>query len=101
MHCSTCGARVPAGRDICDTCGSWVETEARAALPGPSGPVRRSSFALHSVGSCPRCRYSGEGVPYFSRGGHMLALIGATLFTMPMVLGAGGLVYFWARHDHR
>ena len=31
----------------------------------------------------------------------MLALIGATLFTMPMVLGAGGLVYFWARHDHR
>lgn len=31
----------------------------------------------------------------------MIALIGATLFTMPMALGAGGLVYFWARHDHR
>jgi hypothetical protein len=31
----------------------------------------------------------------------MLALIGATLFTMPIALGAGGLVYFWARHDHR
>ena len=31
----------------------------------------------------------------------MLALIGATLFTLPMILGAGGLIYFWARHDHR
>lgn len=31
----------------------------------------------------------------------MLGLIGATLFTMPIALGAGGLLYFWARHDHR
>lgn len=31
----------------------------------------------------------------------MLGLIAVTLFTMPVALGAGGLIYFWARHDHR
>lgn len=101
MHCSTCGSRVPAGRDICDTCGSWIEMNAPAELPSQAGPGGRSPFAVRAMGSCPRCRYTGEGVSYFSRGAHMLALIGATLFTLPMVMGAGGLVYFWARHDHR
>jgi hypothetical protein len=31
----------------------------------------------------------------------MAALVGATLFTLPYAFGAGGLLYYGMRHDHR
>src|SRR5690606_3781811 len=48
-----------------------------------------------------RCAYHGQGLPYFTRGPHVAALLGATLFTLPYAFGAGGLLYYGMRHDHR
>ncbi len=45
---------------------------------------------------CARCGYQGQGVPYFSRTGHVGLLIGVSLFTY----GIGGLAYWLARRRH-
>lgn len=99
MHCSTCGARVPANRDICETCGSWIDIASRASVP-VAGDASQHLKMADAVASCPRCQYAGEGVGYFSRGSHMLALIGLTLLTLPMIFGLGGILYYLARRDH-
>jgi hypothetical protein len=52
------------------------------------------------VGSCPRCGYRGEGMPYFSRGGHVAALVGLSLFTAGM-MGIGGVAYYLFRREHQ
>jgi hypothetical protein len=52
------------------------------------------------VGHCPRCGHRGEGLPYFARGSHVAALVGATVLTAG-AMGAGGLVYYVARRDYR
>ena len=46
-----------------------------------------------SVRTCPRCRYTGEGVGYFRRPGHLALLMGVSLFTY----GVGGVVYWLVR----
>jgi ribosomal protein S27AE len=49
---------------------------------------------------CPRCGYRGMSAGYFSRGGHVAALVGITMLTMP-IMGAGGLGFYLLRHNHR
>jgi hypothetical protein len=49
---------------------------------------------------CPRCGYEGAGITYFSRGSHVAALVGATVLTAGM-MGAGGIIYYLVRRDHR
>lgn len=56
--------------------------------------------AAHPLRGCPRCGYRGEGLPYFARGSHVAALVGATVLTAG-AMGAGGLVYYLVRRDHR
>jgi hypothetical protein len=46
-----------------------------------------------SVRTCPRCRYTGEGIGYFRRPGHLALLMGVSLFTY----GVGGVVYWLVR----
>lgn len=50
-----------------------------------------------AVLQCPRCGYSGQGVPYFSRASNLGLLVGVSLFTYAI----GGLVYWVARRKHR
>ena len=44
------------------------------------------SLESDSMRVCPRCGYSGQGIDYFRRPGHLALLIGASLFTY----GIGG-----------
>ncbi len=45
---------------------------------------------------CGRCGYSGQGISYFSRPGHVGLLVGVSIFTY----GLGGLAYWLARRKH-
>ena len=76
MRCSTCGERLTAGKTSCPVCGASVSH----LLTAPADEVTR----------CPRCRYTGEGISYFRKPGHMALLVGASLFSY----GIGGLVYW-------
>jgi hypothetical protein len=100
MHCSTCGALIPAGRSECGTCGGRVERSGALAVPGAVGG---SAAALNAslIPECPKCEYRGYGITYFSRGTHIAGLVAATIVTLPGAFGAGGLLYYWLRHDHR
>lgn len=49
----------------------------------------------NDVPSCPRCGYTGQGVPYFRRPGHMGLLVGAGLISY----GIGSLVYWMMRKN--
>lgn len=91
MYCSTCGARIPSGRHVCDTCGAPAgRVAARAGESGaPAVPLRM----------CSRCGFQGEGAPYFSRGSHVAGLVVATMATAG-VMGAGGLAYYLMRREH-
>jgi hypothetical protein len=102
MYCSTCGASLPRGRRHCVTCGTAAEWRPETRPEMPAGvPDTASQLYLRRAGVCPRCEYHGQGLPYFTRGPHVAALVGATLFTLPYALGAGGLLYYGLRHDHR
>ncbi|HUE97050.1 MAG TPA: hypothetical protein VMN39_10340 [Longimicrobiaceae bacterium] len=103
MYCSICGAPIPRGRRACETCGGHVRrTESRgSAIEMEEGAERELRVRFGAARSCPRCDYYGQGLPYFTRGPHMAALIGATLFTLPYALGAGGFLYYGMRRDHR
>ena len=96
MRCHTCGSSIPTGRAECDTCGEVAHRPGRAvdttrpAVPAPA----------QAVLACPRCDYRGEGLPHFSRGVHTAILVGATLFTLPYALGAGGFIYYALRREH-
>jgi hypothetical protein len=68
--------------------------------PAPPFPAREAVGAPALVGTCPRCGYHGEGVPYFSRGGHVAALVGLSLFTAGM-MGIGGVAYYLFRREHQ
>jgi ribosomal protein S27AE len=102
MYCSTCGAFVAEHRERCTECGTPV----RRDRLGETRPVARYGredrrYVLErSIGVCPRCSYQGEGISYFSRGIHALALAGITLMT-GAAMGAGGLIYFLMRREHR
>lgn len=101
MYCSTCGSRVPEGRRACDTCGSDMGRTGRIAARMQSAdfPSAATSGAV-VIGSCPRCSFRGEGLPYFSRGKHVVALVGFAMFTAG-IMGAGGLGYYLVRRDHQ
>lgn len=89
MRCSTCGERLSPETERCPTCGTAV----------PRVPVRMNGGfggGLQGPQRCPRCGYQGQGVPYFSRTGHVGLLIGVSLFTY----GIGGLAYWLARRRH-
>ena len=100
MYCSTCGARVPDGRANCQTCGAAMP---RLPQPHPAAvPVlatRPGGFA-EPIGMCPRCGFRGQSVGYFTRGGHVAALVLLTVVTGGIV-GAGGILYYLLRKDHR
>lgn len=88
MRCSTCGERLAMDTDRCPTCGTAVSRTV-ARFDG-------GSFAASGTQRCPRCGYHGQGVPYFSRTGHVGLLVGVSLFTY----GLGGLAYWLARRRH-
>jgi hypothetical protein len=104
MYCSTCGSKVPDGRTRCDTCGAPVQQPANygvtatttVSFSAPSG----AGLAPLAHLTCPNCGFQGEGVSYFSRGGPVLGALLLALMTLPF-MGAGGLVYYWMRHDYR
>jgi hypothetical protein len=97
MYCSTCGARVPEGRSRCDTCGSPVSRAQGYGVPAVSHP---HSVPL-TMATCPRCGFQGPTVGYFSQGGHVAWLLMLTLFTLFPAMGAGGVLYYILRHNHR
>lgn len=92
MRCSTCGERLSPDTERCPTCGTAV-SRAPARLESVGGPA---SHAGHAPQRCARCGYQGQGVPYFSRTGHVGLLVGVSLFTY----GLGGLAYWLARRRH-
>jgi hypothetical protein len=96
MYCSTCGTRNESGHPACEGCG----TPLRGQDPRLPGVARTSVPPSQQVPICPRCGYEGGGITYFSRGSHVAALIGATVLTAG-VMGAGGIVYYIVRRDHR
>lgn len=103
VNCSKCGALIPRGRLECDTCGTRALSSSEPNRSGfdllgrgiEGGPLVASHL------TCRRCAYTGDSIPYFTRGPHMAALVGATLFTLPYAMGAGGAVYYFLRKDHR
>ncbi|HEX6037402.1 hypothetical protein [Longimicrobium sp.] len=50
---------------------------------------------------CPRCGFQGQTVTYFSQGGHIAGLLVLTALTLFPAAGAGGLLYYLLRHNHR
>lgn len=105
MYCSTCGARVPAGRHQCDTCGTPHRPQPQpTTATGYGGGVavgpERNAHPAPALSMCPKCGYRGEGLNHFSRGSHVALLVGLTLFTAG-AMGAGGLIYYVVRRDHR
>jgi hypothetical protein len=103
MYCSSCGEHRSNQDPTCDSCGAEFPVPRIPAVtadaPGVEWPAR--SVALNRVAVCPRCEYHGQGLPFFSRGPHMAALVAATLFTLPFAMGAGGFLLYAARRDHR
>lgn len=96
MYCSTCGTRNESGNPSCEGCGTPLrgrDTRLPGVAPTWAAPSRQ-------VPVCPRCGYEGGGITYFSRGSHVAALVGATVLTAG-VMGAGGIVYYLVRRDHR
>jgi hypothetical protein len=96
MYCSTCGARVPDGNTHCGNCGAAVSRPMGFGVPA----VARSVVPV-TTAACPRCGFQGPTVGYFSQGGHIAGLLLLGLLTSFPFFGAGGLVYFLLRHNHR
>lgn len=92
MRCTTCGEDLREHEARCPTCGAVVPVGVRR-----SSGVRNRGYAVpSSVLQCARCRYHGQGIPYFSRPGHVGLLVGVSVFTY----GIGGLAYWLARRNH-
>lgn len=96
MYCSTCGSRVAEGRATCQVCGAAAP---RMAMQPAAAPLAPQAYG-EPVHMCPRCGYRGMSAGYFSRGGHVAALVGITMMTMP-IMGAGGLGFYLLRHNHK
>jgi hypothetical protein len=99
MYCSTCGARVPDGRTRCDNCGAPVSRPAGFGVPAVQ--VMTPIGAPMPLVVCPRCGFQGQTVTYFSQAGHIAGLLVLTALTMFPGIGAGGLVYWLMRRNHR
>ena len=105
MFCSICGARNAEGRTNCQACGAALARSSRALnvtgtlrLETPLGSASLAPAAGAAL--CPRCGFNGDGVSYFSKGGHVAALVGLTVVTGGM-MGAGGVGYYLLRRKHR
>lgn len=99
MYCSTCGSRVPMGATRCDSCGALLRaTPERIRLPAALNPRPELESAV--IGSCGRCGFRGEGLPYFSRGSHVAALIGVSMVTAG-AMGMGGILYYFLRREYQ
>jgi hypothetical protein len=61
--------------------------------------ARRAPLA-DAVAICPRCGYQGQSVSYFSQTGPLAGMLLLAVLTLPF-LGAGGILYYIMRHDHR
>jgi hypothetical protein len=107
MYCSRCGTRRRLDDVLCGECGadldaaSATRTASAATIHGRAGAVGHVPAGPAAIGHCPRCRYRGEGLTYFSRGPHLAGLVAATVLTLPVALGAGGFLYYGLRRDHR
>ena len=95
MYCSTCGSRVAEGRATCQVCGA-----AAARPPFPSTAMQPAfaptAYAAAPVQVCPRCGYRGMSAGYYSRGGHVAALVILSVMFLP-----AGLLYLALRHNHK
>jgi len=102
MYCPTCGAYMAANRGHCTECGTRVARPEAAVAQSSTryGSEDRRWMVERNVGVCPRCSYGGEGISYFSRGLHAAGLVGVTVVTMG-AMGAGGIIYYLMRKDHR
>jgi hypothetical protein len=104
MYCSTCGSRVPDGRSRCDTCGAPVGQPAGYGVPATANQfaaVPAAGFSPLAHLTCPNCGFQGEGVGYFSRGGHVLGVVLLAALTAFPFMGVGGLIYYLMRFNHR
>ncbi|HEX2202024.1 MAG TPA: hypothetical protein VHG91_01945 [Longimicrobium sp.] len=104
MFCSICGARNAEGRTNCQACGAALARPSRALnVTGTlrlESPLGTSLAPASAAGLCPRCGFNGDGISYFSKGGHVAALVGLTVLTGGM-MGAGGVGYYFLRRKHR
>jgi hypothetical protein len=82
MRCPTCAEVLAPGTSRCPTCGAAVSV----SLELGAAPMQR----------CPRCSYTGQGVTYFSRPGHLALLVAASFF-----YAFPGLIFWLARRKHR
>jgi len=107
MYCPRCGTRRRPDDVLCGECGadpgvaSAMGIASAATLHRRGGAEGIIPAGSSVIGHCPRCRYQGEGLTYFSRGPHLAGLVAATILTLPVALGAGGLLYYGLRRDHR
>lgn len=101
MYCSTCGSRVPDGRNRCDTCGAPVSQPAGYGVAVNVTYAPSAGLAPVSSLTCPNCGFQGEGVGYFSRGGPILGVLLLIALTSFPFMGVGGLIYYLMRHNHR
>jgi hypothetical protein len=74
---------------VCGAAAARVAVQA----PYPQPPA----YGGEPMHLCPRCGYRGMSAGYFSRGGHVVALVGIAVLTW----GVAGLGYFLLRHNHR
>ena len=79
MRCASCGERVAPMHRRCRFCGASAAD---------------FSFAVQR---CPGCGYTGEGLGYFRRPGHLVLLLAVSVFTW----GMGGAVYWFLRRRHK
>jgi hypothetical protein len=98
MYCSTCGSRVAEGRATCQVCGAAAP---RSPYPAPAvqQPSYGSPLAAYPpapVQVCPRCGSRGMSAGYYSRGGHVAALVILSVMFLP-----AGLIYALLRHNYR
>jgi hypothetical protein len=96
MYCSTCGSRIPEGRSACEACGAPAPRPAGYGVPA----VHAGSLPVPGAATCPHCGFHGQGVGYFSQAGPLAGALLLALLTFPF-LGAGGILYYALRHDHR
>jgi hypothetical protein len=85
MECPTCGARTPLAASV-----------QPMAMRAPYGP----QFAVDAPALCPRCRFMGPGMTYFTRGAN-LAKLAAWAFVTSWFFGFAGIIYFLSHKDDR
>jgi hypothetical protein len=61
--------------------------------------ARRAPLA-DAVAICPRCGFQGQSVSYFSQTWPLAGVMVLAVLTLPF-MGAGGILYYLMRHDHR